>query len=369
MYVDRQVTPISASTGGKMINQSDIDTVIERSEQVLGGQHLPVRSQHFRSYAVTNFRGGIGKSTLSFNLAFELSRSASCLLLDTCAQRNFSQNIFGDQLSEFEKTLYDALVVEMTNAGAFPFDDIVASVKPYCPSFAGGKPCFLIPGSTRLFLFPSLLYSQLAQYAQLDPQYQADASARTLLSIRRIIEQASKIAKPDKILIDTSPFFGGATHLSWAAAEALIIPVRVDQHSIEALRLTLDMLRNPRMDFHKFNKQAGINHTPSVHCIVMTHCGWNRQKKNTPDSSTRFFVQKALEIVNEYQDLFSEKDITNCFYLLDDFHSSGRISGKQRIPLSRLESGKKYIVEGLRLEVNPSIDRYVKEIKNLAAAL
>jgi chromosome partitioning protein len=59
-----------------------------------------------------------------------------------------------------------------------------------------------------------------------------------------------------KILIDTSPFFGGATHLAWAAADALIIPVRVDQHSLEALRLTLEMLKSEKMDFRKFNTEC-----------------------------------------------------------------------------------------------------------------
>jgi len=80
-------------------------------------------------------------------------------------------------------------------------------------------------------------------------------------------------------------------------------------------------------------------------------------------------VQKALEIANEFEDLFSETDVTNCFYLLDDFHSSGRISGKQRIPLSKLTSGQKYLVDGQRLEVNPSVDRYKRELQNLTAAL
>ena len=84
---------------------------------------------------------------------------------------------------------------------------------------------------------------------------------------------------------------------------------------------------------------------------------------------TKFFVQKSLEIARNYKELFSEDDITSCFYLLDDFHSSGRISGKQRIPLSQLRSGQKYLVDGQRLEVNPSVDRYQKEIQNLAAAL
>jgi hypothetical protein len=55
--------------------------------------------------------------------------------------------------------------------------------------------------------------------------------------------------------------------------------------------------------------------------------------------------------------------------LLDDFHSSGRISGNQSTPLAKLVSGKKYFVEGQRLEVNPSVDRYKREMANLSAAL
>jgi cellulose biosynthesis protein BcsQ len=345
-----------------------IDEVIERSEKVLEGEYLPQRHTKFKTYAITNFRGGIGKSTISFNLAYELSRIKPVLLLDTCSQRNFSQNIFGDQLTDLEKTIYDALIGEITNTTIPDYHELVVAAKPYCPSFAGGKSVFMIPGSERLFLFPSLLYSQLAQFAQL-AGHGKEASTKILLALKKILNQAETIAKPEKILIDTSPFFGGATHLSWCAAEALIIPVRVDQHSVEALRLTFEMLSDTSMDFHRFNQQATLADTPKIHAVVMTHCGWNRQNKNNPDSSTKFFVQKSLELAEKYKRLFSESKISDCFYLLDDFHSSGRISGKQRIPLACLEAGKKYMVEGQRLEVNPSVERYKKEMKNLAAAL
>lgn len=350
--------------------KNELDEVLERSERVLKGEELPLRDERFKTYAITNFRGGIGKSTLAFNLAYELSRNFPTLLVDTCSQRNFSQNVFGDVLMEFPQTLYDALVVEITNAGKFDVADATVNVKGSCPAFIGSKPTFMIPGSTELFLFPSLLYSQLAQFAQIaGGTHTKDASAKILTSLNRIIEQASITAKPKKILIDTSPFFGGATHLAWVAADALIVPVRVDQHSIEALKLTLSMLRSPTMDFQKFNDQAGLKHQPKVHAIVMTHCGWNRQKPNSPDSSTRFFVEKAINVAKDFADVFSEQDVGRCFYLLDDFHSSGRISGKQRIPLAKLQSGKKYMVEGQRLEVNPSVDRYKTEVANLTAAL
>jgi chromosome partitioning protein len=188
-------------------------------------------------------------------------------------------------------------------------------------------------------------------------------------AVKTIIKNVSGAAKEEKILIDTSPFFGGATHLSWAAVDALLVPVRVDQHSIEALRQTLEMLSDNSQDFHRLNNQAGIDHQPIVHAVVMTHCGWNRQRANTPDSSTRYFVEKAVEVAQDFSEYFSEDNVSDCFYLLDDFHSSGRISGKQRIPLSKLISGDKYVIEGQRLEVNPSVDRYKKEIKNLATDL
>lgn len=343
----------------------NISGILERSERILAGDGTSTRERKFSRYAISNFRGGIGKSTLSFNLAYELSRSHRTLLLDTCSQRNFSQNLLGEDVFGAKPTIYDALVAGVTGGEALPSDELAVSVSPHCTSFKGGKPTYLVPGSTELFLFPSLMYGQLAQFAQLGEAQRQVASKRILKAMEKITDEVSVFAKPEKTLIDTSPFFGGATHLAWEAAEALIVPVRVDQHSIEALRLTLDMLSKSNLDFHRFNEQAGFAHSPKVHAVVMTHCGWNRQKANTPDSSTKFFVEAALEVAEKYSDVFTEDDPSNCFYLLDDFHSSGRISGQQRIPLSKLKAGRKFMIDGQRLEVNPSVDRYKKEIINL----
>ena len=40
--------------------------------------------------------------------------------------------------------------------------------------------------------------------------------------------------------MDTSPFYAGGTHLAWCAADAVIIPVRVDVNEAA-----------PVQDFHK----------------------------------------------------------------------------------------------------------------------
>jgi hypothetical protein len=169
--------------------------------------------------------------------------------------------------------------------------------------------------------------------------------------------------------MDTSPFFGGATHLGWVAADALIIPVRVDQHSMEALKLTLSMLRNPEMDFMRLNRQAGITKRPKIHAIAMTHCGWNRQTPFTPDRSTQAYLSQVIDIARNNADLFTCPDPVDAIHLLDDFHSAGRISGTKRIPLAKLSIRESHVIGAQRLEVNESITRYQNQMKSLAASI
>ena len=121
--------------------------------------------------------------------------------------------------------------------------------------------------------------------------------------------------KSTKALLDTSPFFGGTTHLGWVAADALIIPVRVDQHSMQALKLTLAMLKKQDMDFLRLNSQAGIKKIPKVHAIVMTHCGWNRQAAFTPDRSTQAYLTQVLDIAYEHADVFSCEEPLDAIHL------------------------------------------------------
>ena len=345
--------------------------LLDSFKSVLTDKSVIRPTARFRTYAITNFRGGIGKSTLAFNIAYEVSRQRKTLLLDVCPQRNFTQSLLGEHLDDqYPVTIYDALLPSVS-PGSDPVADIdlLASVPPACPSFGRGGGVYAIPGSKELFLFPSLLYSSLSNTASIGGERAKNAKRTILTSISRLVERLRADNGFDVTLIDTSPFFGGATHLAWVAAEALIIPVRVDQHSIEALRLTLSMLRNPSMDFLRLNREAGIDRIPKVHAIAMTHCGWNRQSENTPDHSTQAYLEQVLTIAEEYRDLFTSENPIDCIHLLDDFHAAGRISGSKRIPLAKLEVNKFHTIEGQRVQVNPSLERYKKELKELAMTI
>lgn len=348
---------------------NDLDRLLERFKSVAEGNGAPTPRQSFKTYAITNFRGGIGKSTLAFNLAWEISRKNKSLALDSCPQCNFTQSLLGDEIDDVEKTVYDALLPKvMAGTPTVAEDDLLVSVPPYCLPFKGGSGLHLVPGSKELFLFPSLLYTQLSAASNLGSRRE-ETSRNVLKSLETLSNSLSKHLNAAKVLIDTSPFFGGATHLAWVAADALIIPVRVDQHSMEALKLTLSMLKNESMDFLRLNREAGIKKVPKIHAIAMTHCGWNRQTAYTPDRSTQAYLAQVVDIAKENAELFSCDDPIEAIHILDDFHSAGRISGSKRIPLAKLSVGQSFSIEGQRLEVNESLTRYQNELKALAVGL
>ncbi|MDR5726737.1 MAG: ParA family protein [Terriglobia bacterium] len=348
---------------------SDLDKLLETFKKVANGEEVARPKERFTTYAISNFRGGIGKSTLAFNLAWEVSRAQKTLLLDLCPQCNFTQSLLGADAMVKHSTVYDALLPRvMAGTPAVTPDDLLVSVPPSCMPFKSGKSVHVVPGSKDLFLFPSLLYTQLSTAANLGPR-STETTRNILQSVEQLAESLRAHLKANKTLIDTSPFFGGATHLGWVAADALIIPVRVDQHSMEALKLTLSMLKDSQMDFLRLNKQADIKKLPKVHAVVMTHCGWNRQAKFTPDRSTQAYLSQVIEITRGNAELFSSHDPIDAIHLLDDFHSAGRISGTKRIPLAQLSVGESHTIEGQRLEVNESLTRYQHELKSLASCI
>jgi chromosome partitioning protein len=121
-----------------------------------------------------------------------------------------------------------------------------------------------------------------------------------LLGLKSILHKEVRIKECKKVLVDTSPFYAGGTHLAWCAADALIIPVRVDEHSLESLELTLKMLSDPTRDFQSWNDRAGGLQAPKVAAIVMTMVGSKSQVKATPDQASRMYIERAIAIAEKY---------------------------------------------------------------------
>lgn len=342
-----------------------LEKVLHIHQKVVLNDYVAPSGQGFNSYAVTNLRGGVGKSSLAFNLAFEVSRHYSALFSDLCPQCNFTELLLGEEKPKV--TLYDGLKPAILGPafGEVP-EDLSYRVSQYCNSFKGGKGAFIIPGNPELFAFPSLLYQQLnTAYAQGNHI----AVGRLLHGLKELLEKEAKNNKCQKIILDTSPFYAGGTHLAWCAVEALIVPVRVDEHSLESLELLFQQLSDKKRDFQVWNDRAGGLPVPKISAVVMTMVGSKSQLEATPDSASRMYIERAIAISERYKSLFNHSDPADAFVITDDFHSAGRISGAERLPITELSVGKFHTIEGRRLQVNSSAHRYKKQIKYLSSMI
>jgi chromosome partitioning protein len=109
--------------------------------------------------------------------------------------------------------------------------------------------------------------------------------------------------------------------LAWCAADAIIIHVRVDEHSIDSLELTLDMLDNPNSDFNVWRSRAGDIKRPQVSAVVMTMAGARSATKGVKDRASQMYVERAYEVAAKHSDLFDVDNAADAFVITDDFMS------------------------------------------------
>lgn len=314
-------------------------------------------------YGVCNLRGGIGKSTLTFNLAYDAGR---VLAVDTCPQGN-STSFFTQGRPATGTTIYDALLPYLLPRMSFP-SNIAQDVESK-NSYFQGSGAFFVPSSPNLYEFPSIMESALSQ-ARGIPGEADRAVTQILNSFRDLLDRETKKINTEKVLIDTSPFFSGATHLSWHAIDSLIVPVRTDQQSVDSLSLLINLLKDRSRSF--LRGQVGLNlHSPKIQMVVVTHCGWSTRAgaRNEPNNQTKIYLEKVKEVVQSNIEFFTTDDPDNHIVPLDDFLGSGRIASAKQIPIKCLQSHQSFTIGDQRVTVNSSIEKCQKQLSFISQNL
>lgn len=335
-----------------------MDTLIQRQEAIAKGKHPPLNLPKFSTYAITNLRGGIGKTSLAFNLSY---LADNLLVVDTCPQGNLSYFYDNNYESSSSLSINEALRPYFL-PGLGRASNLAQSIGATNPFFKG-KQNFFIKSSNELYLLPSQMANALVQARTTMGNTQTQLIDQMLFALRTEVEREMKSTEASKCLIDTSPFFSGATHLAWHATDALVIPVRTDKQSLNSLKLLIDTLTNPASEFRRVMPSNG--HTPKIQMIVLTHCGWSTLSgaRNLPNQQTKMFIKEVYDLVYRNISLFTTNNPENHIVILDDFLGSGRMFTAQSKPLMCMSAGDTVYINRVKTIVNNSIDKIKNELK------
>jgi chromosome partitioning protein len=340
---------------------SRIENLVQRQDEIAKETAENLNLPKYNSYTICNLRGGIGKTSLVFNLSFLVD---DLLILDTCPQGNLSFFYDNNYYTHNSVSIYDALLPYFM-PGLGKCNRIAKKISA-TNEFFDNKNSFFIPSSEKLYIFSSQMANSMAQAKTIPLPQRTEILDNMLYSMKKEIDREKKDTNTKKILIDTSPFFSGATHLSWHASDAIIVPVRTDQQSINSLNLMLSMLSNSQSEFR--STMPSDVHSPKIQLIVLTHCGWSTRSgaKNEPNQQTKIYLEQLMDIVARNIIHFTTNNPDNHIVLLDDFLGSGRISSALSRPITLLEPGETKTINRTKVEVNISVEKIKKQLKYIS---
>lgn len=342
-----------------------LDTIINRQYGIATGKARNIPLPKYKKYAFCNLRGGIGKTTLSFNLSF---LSDGLLAVDTCPQGNLSFFYDNQYYSSGSVNVRD-MVLPYLIPGLGRASH-VASFIGATNKYFSDKKNYYIPSTEELYLLPSQLITAINQTSGLNNEQKNEALKNILYSLKSEIEREMSETQLDKCIIDTSPFFAGATQLAWYAADALVVPVRTDQQSVKSLELLINTLSNPQSEFRKYLPDNDT-HIPKIQMVVLTYCGWSTVKdaRNEPNQQTKIYLKKVYDILSRHRTLLSTENPDNHLFLLDDFLGSGRISSYESKPIELMQPGETKSIDRVRVSVNESVEKCKNQLRFISDQL
>jgi chromosome partitioning protein len=167
-----------------------------------------------------NQKGGVGKTSLTINLGFELSkRGYKTLLIDLDPQASLSKNLIGEDELPNHKGIEELFLSDKT-----------------APS-----ECIVAVKQENLYILPC--HNELASVSA---KILLDSSS--FFALKEILE---KITGFDFVLIDTPPSLGILTLNSFIASEHLVIPIAPAVYSLLAVNDLLQSIEKTKKNLNK----------------------------------------------------------------------------------------------------------------------
>lgn len=199
--------------------------------------------------ALFNHKGGVSKTTTTFNLGWKLaSMGKRVMLVDCDPQCNLTGMVLGfKKVEEFDK-IYSTKGNKSIRDGLKPaFESLPHRIEPVeCASIEGNESLLLLPG-----------HIQLAEYeVTLGIAQELSGSLVTLQnlpgSIRYLLDITAQKYSIDIVLVDMSPSLGAINQNLLMTSDFFIIPMAPDYFSLMAINSLSSIIPN----WHEWASEA-----------------------------------------------------------------------------------------------------------------
>ena len=302
--------------------------------------------------ALFNPKGGMGKTTATFNLGWMLaSKGKRVILVDTDPQTSLTELVLGYKDASELQRFYEEEPERNLKAGLAPSFE-------YSTSLVEAIDCIPVGEQEGLFLLPGHIgLSEYEIYLALAQNLSGHAYSLQHMpgSISVLLEKTAKKMQADYVLVDMNPSLSSFNQNVLMTSDYFIIPTVLDYISIMAI----DSLIGTLPKWHRWSEAAQSTQilreaAYPFPCVSPKFMGSIILNLHTPENNGTQGVQINMDVINDRlserllpalkqigmalpEDKYYEHGIENyCLTSIPNFRSLISISQKEQTPIFEL---------------------------------